>query len=74
MDNIRSFNYGMSLEASDQPYAEETLAEYNMYLVKTDGSLWTWSRNGYSETGDGTTQERTTPVKIMDGVRSVRYV
>lgn len=74
MDNIRFFNYGMSLEAPDQPYAEETLAEYNMYLVKTDGSLWTWSRNGYSETGDGTIRKQTAPVKVMDGVRCVRYV
>lgn len=74
MDNVLSFSYGMSPEVPYQHSPDETPAEYNMYVVKTDGSLWAWGKNSYGELGDGTTQERTTPVKIMDGVRSVRYV
>lgn len=72
MDDVLSFSYGASPET---PYVSirETTAEYNMYVVKTDGSLWAWGKNRYGELGDGTTQEWTAPVKIMDGVRYVRY-
>ena len=73
MDNVRSFSYGVSPETPYENGIRETPADYNMYVVKTDGSLWAWGKNRYGELGDGTTQERTTPVKIMDGVRYVRY-
>lgn len=39
--------------------------------IKTDGSLWTWGCNGSGQLGDGTTENRLEPVKIMDGVDSV---
>ena len=39
--------------------------------LKTDGSLWTWGWNKYGQLGDGTTEERSTPVKIMEGVAAV---
>lgn len=74
MDDVLSFSYGASPETPYQSPPRETPAEYNMYVVKTDGSLWAWGKNSYGELGDGTTQERATPVKIMDGVRYVRYV
>lgn len=73
MDDVLSFSYGVSPETPYGSRPEETPAEYNMYVVKTDGSLWAWGKNRYGELGDGTTQERTAPVKIMDGVRYVRY-
>lgn len=76
MDNVLSFSYGWSPSKPYESY-EETLKrafpEYNMYVVKTDGSLWAWGKNRYGELGDGTTQERTAPVKIMDGARYVLY-
>jgi alpha-tubulin suppressor-like RCC1 family protein len=37
--------------------------------VKTDGSLWAWGQNGFGQLGDGTTKNRSAPVKIMDGVK-----
>ena len=37
--------------------------------IKTDGSLWTWGRNDYGQLGDGTTENKSIPVKIMDDVR-----
>jgi len=35
-------------------------------VIKEDGSLWTWGRNEYGQLGDGTTEDRYTPIKIMD--------
>ncbi|MDR2089297.1 MAG: S-layer homology domain-containing protein [Clostridiales Family XIII bacterium] len=42
------------------------------FAIKTDASLWGWGANKSYQLGDGTQEERFIPVKIMDGVRSVR--
>jgi len=36
--------------------------------VQTDGSLWAWGRNRFGQLGDGTTEDRHYPVRIMDGI------
>jgi len=48
------------------------------YEIDENGTLWTWGRNQWPEhwdytplVGDGTTVERTSPVRIMDNVLSV---
>jgi alpha-tubulin suppressor-like RCC1 family protein len=33
--------------------------------LKTDGSLWAWGWNGYGQLGDGTIENKDTPVKIV---------
>ncbi len=35
--------------------------------IANDGGLWCWGRNGDSEIGDGTTSNRSTPVRIESG-------
>ncbi len=41
------------------------------FVIKSDGTLWGWGNNQNGQLGDGTTTSRHSPVKIMDGVRSV---
>ena len=36
--------------------------------VMSDGSLWAWGSNGIGQLGDGTTEQRLTPTKIIVGV------
>ena len=42
--------------------------------IKDDNSLWAWGVNEQGQLGDGTTENRHTPVKIMDSVESVLAV
>jgi alpha-tubulin suppressor-like RCC1 family protein len=39
--------------------------------LKSDGSLWGWGWNDFGQLGDGTTESRLTPFKVMDGVSAV---
>ena len=39
---------------------------YYTAAIKTDGTLWTWGRNDRGQLGDGTTTDRSSPVKIGD--------
>ncbi|MDC1022819.1 cadherin domain-containing protein, partial [bacterium] len=46
-----SFSYASNIESS--------------LFIKSDGSLWTMGKNDYGQLGDGTTVNRTNPVKII---------
>ena len=41
------------------------------YVVKADGGLWAWGANSMGQLGDGTTERRREPVKILDNIVSV---
>lgn len=46
-------------------------ATYHSAAIKSDGSLWVWGRNAVGQVGDGTTDFRVQPVKVMEDVVSV---
>ncbi|MDR4508354.1 MAG: RCC1 repeat- and reductase domain-containing protein [Candidatus Brocadiaceae bacterium] len=41
--------------------------------LKSDGTVWSWGFNGYGQLGDGTTANRTTPVRVkgLDSIISI---
>jgi len=40
------------------------IGSYHTAAIKTDGSLWNWGDNTYSQMGDGANIEQTTPTRI----------
>ena len=59
MDNV------VAVSTSDPTASAHTMA------ITTDGSLWAWGSNGRGQLGDGTKEDRRSPVHIMDNVSSV---
>ena len=41
------------------------LGDYSSSALLSDGSLWTWGRNEYGQLGDGTTEDKSSPVCIF---------
>lgn len=46
-------------------------ANFHTFVIKEDNSLWGWGENSCGQLGDGTTEDRLIPVKIMDNVEQV---
>ena len=53
------------------PIKQISMGGAHSAALKTDGSLWTWGGNGFGQLGDGTTTNRSAPVKVLDGVAAV---
>ena len=68
---------GVDFAITDSVGTEENLAvtvsagDGHTMILKTDGTLWGCGANYWGPLGDGTSRQRDTPVKIMEGVRSV---
>ena len=58
-------------EAAGTSYQTIAVGDGYSLAIKSDGSLWAWGRSLSGWLGDGTPQDRLSPVKIMDGVLSV---
>ena len=54
MDNVSSVSAGM----------------FHIMAIKADGTLWAWGGNEYGQLGDGTKENRLSPVKIMASAAS----
>lgn len=48
-------------------------ADTTACAVKDDATLWCWGHNLFALVGDGTTTDRTAPVKVGEGFASVRF-
>ena len=58
------------VQAADAGVADVSAGGYHTAILKTDGTLWMCG-NGYSgQLGTGDTLSKTTPVKIMTGVKA----
>lgn len=58
---------------SAAPGTERTMSagSAESFLVDADGTLWAWGDNLWGQLGDGTTEDRSLPVKVLEHVRSV---
>ena len=48
-----------------------SLGENHSGAITEDGSLWMWGWNIKGQLGDGTTEEKHTPVKVMENVKMI---
>ena len=51
---------------SSNPIIEITHGVLHSLFLRADGSLWSMGSNSHGQLGDGTTTDRSTPVKIVD--------
>lgn len=58
-------------EAAETEIVQVSLASQFSAVVMSDGSLWMWGANGLGQLGDGTMENHSTPVKVMDDVVQV---
>lgn len=55
------------------PGAERTMSagSAESFVIDGNGTLWAWGDNVFGQLGDGTDEDRSLPVKVLEGVRSV---
>lgn len=48
-------------------------ADYHMMALKSDGTVYTWGRNDWGQLGDGTREDRNSPVRVpgLSGIRAI---
>lgn len=58
---------------SASPDMERTMSagSAESFVIDGNGTLWAWGDNIWGQLGDGTTEDRALPVKVLEGVRSV---
>ena len=62
---------GESSPVFDQAVVYVAAGSAHSAAILEDGSLWTWGWNSSGQLGDGTYEDKLTPVKVMDDVVSV---
>lgn len=60
----------LAVSPGAQCVAQITAGDEHTCVVKTDGSVWCWGANGKGQLGDGTTEVRSEPTRVvgLDGV------
>jgi len=67
-------NYAPPVKLMDNVKTASGQSNVAFMVVKQDGSLWARGSNLYGRLGDGTTEDRSEFVKIMDGVMDVSII
>ncbi|MCL2082455.1 MAG: hypothetical protein FWH04_04365 [Oscillospiraceae bacterium] len=49
---------------TDTGWVSASAGGYSSFALKDDGTIWSWGENSNGELGDGTTKNRTTPMKL----------
>ncbi|KPA12999.1 hypothetical protein MHK_006794, partial [Candidatus Magnetomorum sp. HK-1] len=69
LTNVHNFNVNIN-SAEDEPqismYANIAAGDTHTLALNADGTVWAWGNNSKGQLGDGTTTNRTTPVKVPD--------
>ena len=52
------------LQINAQCYTKISAGFGHVLAIKSNGTLWGWGNNGYSQLGDGTTVSKSSPVQI----------
>jgi len=77
-DDYDVFGYQPTVEENWELFAGTVSAEVavaygHTMVLKDDGTVWTWGLNDYGQLGDGTTINRSTPVKVI-GLSNVKAI
>ena len=68
MDDVASFvTFTESMDIATESYR----IIRSLMVIKTDGSLWAWGENDRGQLGDGTKENRQSPVHIADNVKEL---
>ncbi|MCL2813173.1 MAG: chitobiase/beta-hexosaminidase C-terminal domain-containing protein [Oscillospiraceae bacterium] len=63
------FTFGtVPAKAISDAYSTISAGGWHTTAIDSDGALWAWGTNGRGQLGDGTTEDKDTPKKIMDDV------
>ena len=57
--------------AVDDKVKQVALGSHHSACITEDGTLYTWGSNEYGQLGDGTLEDRSYPLKIMENVKQV---
>ena len=72
-ETMRPLGTPMPTSPGEEPegFPKVILGRENGFIVKGDGSLWGWGKNSGGQIGDGTRNDRSSPVYIANGLTPI---
>lgn len=61
--NINKNNF-VQISVFDNRILDLAIGPFNTSAIKSDGTLWTWGNNNFSQLGDGTAIQRLIPIQV----------
>lgn len=69
----REFSFTIPVQITGLSSVADLSATRHILALKKDGTVWSWGDNHYGQLGDGTKEERKTPVKVK-GLENVSLI